>query len=848
MAEDVNKRINELQQQRELMQWMIDNQKRVNNGVSAHLKARKQLYEYTQLLQEAEKQFAETNKMILDLEEKRIEMSEEAEKNLRQLNKDQKKKLNTLDKEVKTLKKTLSVRKALTKEVEKGVKALYNEIFGVRKLVNMYLEVDKAIRTTSVSMGLTAGSAEIFRANMLNSAMYAARFNVSLAEIAKIQGDLARGTGTVAILTEEEMERFAVMSKLFGDVGGFASDMELFGIGAEESANQFEKIFNTAQKYGLDADTYVKNMAKNLKLMTKYRFRGGLADLNKATRLTQRMRQDMSAFAGFAEKVMRPEGAIEAAAALQVLGGEMGKLGDPFMLMSKARNDMAGFTEEVLGATIGVGVFNKRTGTFDLTANELDRLRELAKITGQSFDDLVVQAREQAQDARIRSEITASIAPKDISYLSGLTKFDEEGGMFIEVRGEKKDLSKVSKQDVEWLRAQDVSMEKMAKLQMTFKDNLDAIVKMLQMTLLPYLEMVGEIAKDWTDRFADATDEQKKSMAKGIIGMALLFGASAMFAAGVSMGAGFRVGSGIMGGMGSMLGMGGAAGMKNTMDGGASGSQMRGAGTGARARLMGTAVVIASIGVALMAVGAGVYFATKGFAALAESIKNLDTEKLTFMKQAMLGIGIAFGVLIGIMTALAVSGVGTVAAGIMLAFGAALLMVGTGIGIASAGISLIIKQLGTLGQVDLSNLPTLGQLSGLAGGLVALSAAALFALPGIAVLQTISDMGVGLQKAGQGVALLAENMYTLGESLDTATIGDNVAQLEGVVQSLNSLMLQTQKTPIRVEVGGRVDGSVNVDIEGSDFKKDLLRDSYFLEELTDKIEQRVTLRDNTSGL
>ena len=48
MAEDANKRIAELQQQRELLQWMIDNQKRVNNGVAAHLKARKELYEYTQ--------------------------------------------------------------------------------------------------------------------------------------------------------------------------------------------------------------------------------------------------------------------------------------------------------------------------------------------------------------------------------------------------------------------------------------------------------------------------------------------------------------------------------------------------------------------------------------------------------------------------------------------------------------------------------------------------------------------------------------------------------------------------------------------------------------------------------
>ena len=842
MAEDANKRIAELQQQRELMQWMIDNQKRVNNGVSAHLKARKELYEYTQMLQMAEESLAETSKVIQDLEEKRIELTKEEETNLRQLNKDLKKKADTINEEVTKLKKTLSIRQALTKEVEKGVKAIYNEVFGVRKLVNLYLEMDKAIRSTSVSLGLGSNVSTMFRENMLGAAMAAARFNVSLADIAKVQGNLAAGTGTSAILTEEEMERFGVISKIFGDGGGFAADMEKFGYGAKESANQLEKMYNEAASFGLDADKFLKNSAKNLKLMDKFRFRGGISDLTKAVALTQRMRQDMETFSGFAEKVMRPEGAIEAAAALQVLGGAMGKLGDPFMLMSKARNDMAGFTKDVMSATIGVGVFNKTTGTFDLTANELDRLRELAKITGQSFEDLTVQAREQSQDQRIRAEITASIAPKDITMLSGLTKYGKGGEMFIEVRGEQKDLSKITKEDVEYLKAEAKTLEDVAKLQMTFKDNLDSIVKMLQLTLLPAMEYLGGIASDWSKRFADASDSVKENMAYGIIGMAALFGAATMFAAGVSMGAGFQMGSGGMGMAGRAMGMGGGA---TTA---LSGSAARGAGTGARARLMGTAAVIAAIGVAVAGVGAGVYFATKGFSELAKSIKDLDTEKLQFMKTAMLGIGIGFGVLIAIMTGLAISGVGVVAAGIMLAFGASLLMVGAGVAIAAAGISMIIKSLGTLGGLDLSNLPTFGQLSGLAGGLVALSAAALFALPGISILQGLSDMGAGLQMAGDGVKKLADNMYTLGDSLQTVTAGSNIAELETVINSLNNLMVQTQKTPIKVEVGGRVDGSVNVDIEGSDFKKDLLRDSYFLEELTSKIEERVKYNDKVSGL
>jgi hypothetical protein len=264
---------------------------------------------------------------------------------------------------------------------------------------------------------------------------------------------------------------------------------------------------------------------------------------------------------------------------------------------------------------------------------------------------------------------------------------------------------------------------------------------------------------------------------------------------------------------------------------------------------MGTAAVIASIGVALAGVGLGVWFVTKGFAALANAIKDLDTEKLKFMQSAMLGIGIAFGVLIAIMTGLAVSGVGTVAAAIMLAFGAALLMVGGAVAIASLGISKIISALGTLGGIDLTNLPTFSQLASFAAGLTTLSLASIVGLPGLWILEEMASYGPGLEMAGKGVKNLSTNIWGLSEALRSVTVdGGKFQELESVIGSLSSLMLQTQSTPIRVEVGGSVDGSVNVAIEGSDFKKDLLRDSYFLEELTSKIEQRVTLRDNTSGL
>ena len=74
----------------------------------------------------------------------------------------------------------------------------------------------------------------------------------------------------------------------------------------------------------------------------------------------------MEGIAGLAEKVMRPEGAVETAALLTTMGGEFAKLGDPFQLMFKARNDFASFSKDIGKATSEFVEYNKQTGAFEI--------------------------------------------------------------------------------------------------------------------------------------------------------------------------------------------------------------------------------------------------------------------------------------------------------------------------------------------------------------------------------------------------------------------------------------------------------------------------------------------------
>ena len=72
-----------------------------------------------------------------------------------------------------------------------------------------------------------------------------------------------------------------------------------------------------------------------------YVFNGGIKGLRTMAADAVRLKLDIEGIAGLADKVMRPEGAVETAALLTTMGGEFAKLGDPFQLMFKARNDFA---------------------------------------------------------------------------------------------------------------------------------------------------------------------------------------------------------------------------------------------------------------------------------------------------------------------------------------------------------------------------------------------------------------------------------------------------------------------------------------------------------------------------
>jgi hypothetical protein len=93
--------------------------------------------------------------------------------------------------------------------------------------------------------------------------------------------------------------------------------------------------------------------------MSSYSFKGGVKGMMEMSKLAVKMRMEVGDMLQMADKFYNPEGAIEAAAELQLLGGDIAEaFGDPFTLMYEARNKpeelakrVAKMTENVLNNT-----------------------------------------------------------------------------------------------------------------------------------------------------------------------------------------------------------------------------------------------------------------------------------------------------------------------------------------------------------------------------------------------------------------------------------------------------------------------------------------------------------------
>jgi hypothetical protein len=295
--------------------------------------------------------------------------------------------------------------------------------------------------------------------------------------------NIAMGSRRNVIATEEQVSKLFAASELLGK----SSDMivENFGaVGVDASliGEKLENSFAYVQSIGLNAKVVMGTVVDNMELMNRFNFSNGVDGLTKMAAQASMLRFDMNRTAEFADKVMSPEKAIEAAAGFQRLGVNVGNLIDPFALMNDAINDPGALQDSIIKATKQFTEFDEKTKTFKINPQGILMMKELADVTGVSAKELSKTAIAAADLDKRVSEINPSIQfdePEDKELLANMATMrggeyivqikDDETGII-----EQRKLSEITKEEFEKLRQEPKTMEEIQISQLDYLENIDA--------------------------------------------------------------------------------------------------------------------------------------------------------------------------------------------------------------------------------------------------------------------------------------------------------------------------------------------------------------------------------------
>lgn len=514
---------------------MLQTQAELEKGISGYAKVARDIYKTQNDILHIEQQQLELKKKLKE-EEKELSLAKKALADA--IASGDAKEIKNAKKKVKLAKEEIKIKKANVKllglEVDKEqekldtlkqsvkesnkLKAAFNSTgnfikkWGFDKLKEYgVFDMDKEIRNAARSMGISKDNAKAFSRNLERAGSTTVQMGVSTKQLAKMQKGYSEEIGKAGVLSEKGLEAMAGMAEGTG-LGeqfaiGMAGAMDKFGGSVQTSAALVQETMDSAGEMGVNAAKASEMLSKNLKFSQKYKFKGGVKGLAAMTTSALSLRLDLEGIAGMADKVFRPEGATEMAAKLQTMGGAFAQMANPMELMFKARNDFAGFADDIGKATAEFVEYNKENGTFDIKGGlAADRMREIANMTGIGAEKLQEMAVAQAKMKMIGGVIPFKVNKKDEALIASFSTIRENGDIEVKVGELSKSIKDLSVVDMKKLRGDKATLAERAKESRTAMETLDDIKTSFTQLLIPVAQA---LKKDFADPLRDLLGNEK---------------------------------------------------------------------------------------------------------------------------------------------------------------------------------------------------------------------------------------------------------------------------------------------------------------------------------------------------
>ena len=281
-------------------------------------------------------------------------------------------------------------------------------------------------------------------------------------------------------------------------------------IGAtDDTTTAIGRMIKTSRDLGAVSSSFMKNASENIKLMNKYGFERGYEGLARMVVKSDQLGLSMSDVSGLAEKFLDPEGAIDFAAKMQVIGGAAGDLTDPFKLMYMATNDLEGLQDAIIDTAAASAKFNQETGEFGFSPEQRRQMRDQAKELDISYEDYSEMAIKAARSAEALSqlEFVGGMSDEDKELVASMATIGKDGAAKIQIPGmdEMIDVANITDQQMERLKEGQLSDRDV------YDQQLDAAEKSNQ-----WLAQIDTAMRELVAQGGDASDLDAKSLSRQI--------------------------------------------------------------------------------------------------------------------------------------------------------------------------------------------------------------------------------------------------------------------------------------------------------------------------------------------
>lgn len=324
----------------------------------------------------------------------------------------------------------LQKTKEWTRKVENAFAIVSAEI---KKGYEKLKEVEKITREIGRTGGLSSNQIKALGQNILsNYGDMAVRLGMTTKDIFKFQESYIKNTGRAIVLTNEQVESMAGLSKFTSGeaVDEMGKSIDEMGGSASNAIDYLTLSMAKAANQGLNIEQTSKNFAKNIKMASKYTFSKGVDGISKMTLLSQRLKFNMESIGNAIDKFSTIEGAISTSANLQMLGGSFAaQFSNPLQAMGEALLDAEGFTKRITDTFASTAVFNKETGQVEMSPIDKAKMKEAANQLGISYDELWNMAAQQAKMGHIERAVNGkNLSEEQKSFLANTAQYDTAKG------------------------------------------------------------------------------------------------------------------------------------------------------------------------------------------------------------------------------------------------------------------------------------------------------------------------------------------------------------------------------------------------------------------------------------